>query len=52
MAGYRRGVASTSDPPSMARVADDRVAWSGRDAINLAAMMTRRNLAAMLPVED
>src|SRR4029077_9836770 len=28
-----------------------RVGWSGRDALNLAAMMTRRSLAAMSAVD-
>src|SRR5215469_5663798 len=46
-----RGYAAASSQASRMAWSSARVGWSGRDGLNLAAMMTRRSLAVMSAVD-
>src|SRR5262245_11329831 len=46
-----RGYAAASSQARRRTLISSGVGWSGRDALNLAAMMTRRSLAAMSAVD-
>src|SRR5215472_6198739 len=46
-----RGYAAASSQARRITLISSGVGWSGRDALNLAAMMTRRSLAAMSVVD-